>query len=67
MGMMALYNLIGINQKEDQPMNVGAVKDLIDAAIVKSQGGIRKFQRNISKKRIDKDGYIVLYEKDFSK
>lgn len=67
MGMLALYNLIGINQKEDQPMNVGAVKDLIDAAIVKSQGGIRKFQRNISKKRIDKDGYIVLYEKDFSK
>ena len=52
MGMLALYNLIGINQKEDQPMNVGAVKDLIDAAIVKSQGGIRKFQRNISKKRI---------------
>lgn len=45
-------------------MNVGAVKDVIDAAIVKSQGGIRKFQRNISKKRIDKDGYIVLYEKD---
>lgn len=67
MGMLALYNLIGINQKEDQPMNVGAVKDLIDAAIVKSQGGIRKFQRNISKKRTDKDGYIVLYEKDFSK
>ena len=67
MGMLALYNLIGINQKEDQPMNVGAVKDLIDAAIMKSQGGIRKFQRNISKKRTDKDGYIVLYEKDFSK
>ncbi len=67
MGMLALYNLIGINQKEDEPMNVGAVKNLIDTAIVKSQGGIRKFQRNISKKRTDKEGYIVLYEKDFSK
>ena len=66
MGMLALYNLIGINQKEDQPMNIGAVKNLIDTAI-KSQGGIRKFKRNISKKRIDRDGYIVLYEKDFSK
>ena len=67
MGMLALYNLIGINQKEDSPMNIGAVKELIDAAIAKSQGGIRKFKRNISKKRIDRDGYIVLYEKDFSK
>ena len=67
MGMLALYNLIGINKKEDQPMNIGAVKNLIDTAILKSQGGIRKFKRNISKKRIDRDGYIVLYEKDFSK
>ena len=67
MGMLALYNLIGINQKEDAPMNVGAVKELIDTAIAKSQGGIRKFRRNISKKRTDHDGYIVLYEKDFSK
>ena len=67
MGLLALYNLIGINQKEDQPMNIGAVKNLIETAILKSQGGIRKFKRNISKKRIDRDGYIVLYEKDFSK
>ncbi|MDD7220023.1 MAG: hypothetical protein PUI16_08615 [Clostridia bacterium] len=67
MGMLALYNLIGINQKEDQPMTVGAVKELIDTAIAKSQGGIRKFKRNISKKRTDHDGYIVLYEKDFVK
>ena len=67
MGMLALYNLIGINQKEDSPMNIGTVKELIDAAIAKSQGGIRKFKRNISKKRTDRDGYIVLYEKDFSK
>ena len=67
MGMLALYNLIGINQKEDLPMNIGAVKEMIDAAIAKSQGGIRKFKRNISKKRMDRDGYIVLYEKDFTK
>ena len=44
-----------------------AVKELIDTAIAKSQGGIRKFKRNISKKRTDHDGYIVLYEKDFVK
>ena len=65
MGMLALYNLISTNQKEDEPMSVGAVKELIDAAIMKSQGGIRKFKRNISKKRTDNDGFIVLYEKDF--
>lgn len=65
MGMLALYNLIGINQKEDEPMNIGAVKNLIDAAISKSQGG-RLFKKNTSKKRMDRDGYIVLYEKDFS-
>lgn len=66
MGMLALYNLIGINQKEDEPMNIGAVKELVDTAIARSQGGIRKLKRNISKKRTDRDGYIVLYEKDFS-
>lgn len=65
MGMLALYNLIGINQKEDEPMNIGAVKNLIDTAISKSQGG-RLFKKNTSKKRMDRDGYIVLYEKDFS-
>ena len=63
--MLALYNLIGINQKEDEPMNIGAVKNLIDAAISKSQGG-RLFKKNTSKKRMDRDGYIVLHEKDFS-
>ena len=66
MGMLALYNLISNNQKADEAMNIGAVKNLIDAAIAKSQGGIRKLQRNISKKRTDHDGFIVLYEKDFS-
>ena len=66
MGMLALYNLISINQKEDEPMNIGVVKDLIDDAIAKSQGGIRKLKRNLSKKNTDRDGYIVLYEKDFT-
>lgn len=63
MGMLALYNQIGESQKEDVPMNIGAVKDMIDAAISKAEGGILKFNR---KKRVDKDGFIVLHEKDFS-
>lgn len=64
--MVALYNLISTNQKDDEPMNVGAVKDIIDSAIARSTGGIRKLSRNISKKRTDVDGYVVLYEKDFN-
>lgn len=63
--MLVLYNLISVNQKEDMPMNVGAVKEIIDNAIARSTGGIRKLSRNISKKRTDMDGYTVLYEKDF--
>ena len=63
MGMLALYNLISTSQKEDQPMNIGAVKDMIDNAIMKSKGGIRKL---ISKKKVNQDGYKVLYENDFN-
>lgn len=66
MGMLALYNLIGINQKEDMPMNIGAVKDIIDAAIAKSQGGLRIFRKKNEKKRMDPEGYITLLEKDFN-
>lgn len=64
MGMLALYNLIGVNQKEDQPMNIGAVKDMLDTAMAKAQGGLLKFGK---KKRVDRDGFTVLYEKDFTK
>ena len=62
MGMLALYNLIGINQKEDQPMCIGTVKKMLDDAMARAQGGL--FKR--SKKRVDRDGYTVLLEKDFS-
>ena len=62
MGMLALYNLIGINQKEDQPVCIGTVKTMLDNAMAKAQGGL--FKR--SKKRVDRDGYTVLLEKDFS-
>lgn len=44
-------------------MNIGAVKDIIDGAISKSRGGLRKL---ISKKKVNQDGYLVLYEKDFN-
>lgn len=65
MGVLALYNLIGDNQKEDEPMTIGTVKDMMDLAITKAESGHRKLQRSISKKRFDDEGKIVLYEKDF--
>lgn len=65
MGVLALYNLIGDNQKEDQPMTIGTVKDMMDDAITKAESSHRKLQRSISKKRFDDEGKIVLYEKDF--
>ena len=40
-----------------------AVKEIIDNAIAKSKGGLRKL---IGKKKVNPDGYLVLYEKDFS-
>ena len=64
-GMLALYNLISINQKEDMPMNIGAVKEIVDTAIAKSKGGIKLFRKNAEKKRKDENGFILLYEKDF--
>lgn len=66
MGILALYNLIGDNQKEDEPMTIQAVKKMVDAAIEKAESGARKLTRNLSKKRTDIEGMIVLYEKDFS-
>lgn len=65
MGVLALYNLIGDNQKEDEPMTIGTVKDMMDVAITRAESSHRKLQRSISKKRFDDEGKIILYEKDF--
>ena len=61
-GMTALYELIGSNQNTDEPMSIGVVKEFLDTAISKSQGGIRKFK----KKRTDENGYMILTDKDFN-
>ncbi len=65
MGILALYTLISNNQKEDEPMTVGTVKILVDNAIAKAESGTRKLQRNLSKTRTDREGKVLLYEKDF--
>jgi hypothetical protein len=45
-------------------MNIGGLKYLVDSAIAKSKSGIKMFKR--SKKRVDRDGFNILFEKDFS-
>ena len=41
-------------------------QSIIDAAIAKSQGGLRFFRKKNEKKRMDPEGYITLLEKDFN-
>ena len=63
MGVLALYTLIGDNQREDEPMTIGKVKDMVDKAI--RRAGSARLGRRISKRHADADGRILLYEKDF--
>lgn len=63
MGVLALYTLIGDNQREDEPITIGKVKEMVDGAIRKASG--IRLGRKISKRHTDEDGRILLYEKDF--
>ena len=63
MGVLALYTMIGDNQKEDEPITIGKVKEMVDGAIRKASGV--KLGRKLSKRHTDADGRILLYEKDF--
>ncbi|NCB93550.1 MAG: hypothetical protein EOM40_13470 [Clostridia bacterium] len=63
MGVLALYTLIGDNQREDEPITIGKVKEMVDGAIQKASGS--RLGRKISKRHTDDDGRILLYEKDF--
>ena len=60
---LALYTLIGDNQKDSEPMTVGMVKELVDQAIDHSKS--RRFGFR-SKNQSTPDGRILLREKDFS-
>lgn len=64
MGTLALYTMIGANQKDAEPVTVGKVKDMVDKAI--DRAGSRKFTRKFSKNVSDEDGRILLREKDFN-
>ncbi|MBE5996009.1 MAG: hypothetical protein E7240_01470 [Lachnospiraceae bacterium] len=65
MGILALYTMIGDNQSATEPVTVGKVREMMDAAIEKADSGARRIGRRFSKKSVDKDGRILLREKDF--
>ena len=65
MGVLALYTMIGDNQDEDEPITVSQVKDMVDGAIYHAERGTRRLGRKISKRHVDEDNRIILYEKDF--
>ncbi|MCI5700669.1 MAG: hypothetical protein MR308_09895 [Lachnospiraceae bacterium] len=65
MAVLALYTLIGDNQKDSEPVTVGKVKMMVDKGIERANKGTRKFGRKLSKKAMDDDNRIILYEKDF--
>ena len=60
MATLALYTMIGDNQRDTEPMTVGKVRELVDKAIERNS-------RKLFGKTTDKeDGRIVLMEKDFN-
>jgi len=65
MGVLALYTMIGDNQKDKEPVTVAKVKNMIDTAIERADKGTRKLGRKFSKKAVDHEGRILLHEKDF--
>jgi hypothetical protein len=66
MGILALYNNIGENQSEADPVTVADVKDMVDAAIKRAEKfGFNRLGRILLNKRYDKEDRILLYEKDF--
>lgn len=63
LGVLALYTRIGEKQTDEEPMTVASVKEMIDYAISKAHRG--KIGRKVSSRRLDPEGRIILFEKDF--
>ena len=63
MGTLALYTMIGENQKDTEPVVIGKVKKMVDRAIERSKGP--KIASLFRKNATAEDGRIWLREKDF--
>ena len=65
MAILALYTKIGDNQSATEPITVGIVKQMLDKAMQHASTGPTKFGRLFSGRAKDKEGRIILREKDF--
>ena len=61
MATLALYTMIGDNQKNAEPVTVSMVRDMVDKAADRSS---RKFRFGKAPEKVE--GLILLHEKDFN-
>ena len=68
MGILALYSRIDTMQREDHAVTVAEVKDIIDDAIEHSKKlGVKAIAKKLFRKNEEKDGRIILTEKNFNR
>lgn len=68
MGVLALYDRIGMIQRLDRPTYLTEVKDIVDEAIEKAEApGLRGFFGRFGSHKEDENGNLILMEKDFQK
>lgn len=66
MGILALYSRIDLTQREDHAVTVAEVKDMMDAAIAKSQkANVKSIVKRVFGKNTDESDRIILHEQDF--
>ena len=66
MGILALYSRIDVMQREDHAVTVAEVKDIMDAAIEKSQkANVKHLARRVFGRSTDSSDRIILKEEDF--
>ncbi len=66
MGVLALYDRIGLIQHFDRPTYLSEVKEIVDDAIDRAErGGLGGFFGRLGSKRVDEEGNLILMEKDF--
>ncbi len=66
MGILALYSRIDALQREEHPVTVAEVKEIIDDAIEHSKKvGVKMLAKKLFRKGDDNEGRIILTEKNF--
>ena len=65
MGILALYTMIGDNQTATEPVTVGRVREMMDAAMARAGSGARRLGRRFAKRNGGSDSRILIREKDF--